>query len=159
MRDAQDAEDAVQEAYLRAYRSIATFRGDSPRAWMLAIVRNACYTALEAKHRLGTETVPLGVVDADGSAEEAAQLWDPDQRNPESALLRKREDQDIRRMVEALPIAFREALILREMGDLSYREIAEATATPIGTVMSRLARARRLLQRAWMRREEEEPGQ
>lgn len=154
MREPQDAEDAVQDAYLRAYRSFDTFRGANPRAWILTIVRNVCRTSLQSR-RLH-ETMPLMPDDEDGADPGAGAVADPVELDPEAALARKTEDQALRRLIAALPLAYRETLILREMEELSYQEIADATATPIGTVMSRLARARRLLQKAWMTRHGED---
>jgi len=142
--DAHDAQDVAQEAMLRAYRFFPGFRGDDARAWMLKIVRNTYYTQWrqdraheraaefdEELHSLGgDDALPaMGRVDA----------------NPESIVARAEDVRLLDRALAALPVEFREALVLRELEDLSYKEIAAALDIPIGTVMSRLARARRLL--------------
>jgi RNA polymerase sigma factor (sigma-70 family) len=154
--NSESAEDIVQEALLRAFRSIETFRGVEARAWLLTIVRNCFYTwARENRSRLGT--VPLGNTDEEwATAREdnavtggmsLANLQD----TPERTLLRKSEGTAVRAVIESLPEQFRETLVLREIEELSYREIAEVTGAPIGTVMSRLARAREMFATAWQR--------
>ena len=131
-----DAQDVAQEASLRAFRYFGSFRGDNPRAWLLSIVRNAFYTWLrknrpEKAVEINDET--LDIEDASANAETV---------NPQFA------DADaVRRAIAELPVEFREIVILREMEGFSYKEIAELAEVPIGTVMSRLARARKLLQR------------
>ena len=161
-RDPEAARDIVQEACLRAFRSIDACRGVDARPWLFAIVRNCFYTWAEAR-RSRPATVPL---DADGSALNGAPVGDPagvhgaiaaaepwiDDETPERAALRTSEVAAIRATIEALPEPFREVLVLRELEELSYREIAQATGVPIGTVMSRLARARELFAAAWQRR-------
>ena len=133
-RDATLAEDLVQEAFLRALDGFGGFRGEDPRAWLFAIVRNCLFSA----GRTGRRTAP-----AEGT-EEA-----PDEADsPETAVLRQSEALAVRRAIDALPEPFRETLVLRELEELSYRDIAEVTGAPIGTVMSRLARARALLAHA-----------
>ena len=147
-RDAEAAEDIVQDAYLRALRGFDGYRGGDPRAWILQIVRNRFYDW--ARERRLDRTVPLPA--AGGEADEAgADIPDPDAGTPEEALAGADEAQAVRAVVAGLPALFREALVLREMEDLSYREIAAVTGTPIGTVMSRLARARQLFGEAWRR--------
>lgn len=135
-----DAEDIVQEASLKAFRAIRSFgRGDA-RAWVLTIVRNTSYSWL-AKNR------PRSVVltdDLDMAARDRVDQWQGGE-TPETMLIAKIEAQEIRKALGALPIPFREVLVLREIHGLDYRTIAEVSAIPIGTVMSRLARARRLL--------------
>ena len=135
MPNEQDAQDAVQEAYLRAFRFFAGFRGDDARAWLLKIVRNACYSWLRAgrRHRDSTEFDET--------------LFTPDVQppNPEEAVLQNHSDTEVRRALETLPPNFREVLILRELEGMSYREIAEITGMPAGTVMSSLSRGRNRL--------------
>jgi RNA polymerase sigma factor (sigma-70 family) len=143
-RDATAAEDIVQEAFLRAFRAFGNFRGGAPKAWLFAIVRN-CFLDWAAG-RSGQERVLVDEGALTGAQAEAlANVADPDQDDPEVALLRRREAQTVRAVIENLPEPFRETLVLRELEELSYREIAALTAAPIGTVMSRLARARQML--------------
>jgi RNA polymerase sigma-70 factor (ECF subfamily) len=142
MRDAEAAEDVLQEAMVRALTYFAGFKGVNPRAWLLQIVRNTAYGALAVNR--GVETVPI----AEESDAPAAVALVSAADGPEAALLRARESRQVRALVAALPVELREALVLREFEALSYKEIAEATQTPIGTVMSRLWRARQLLARA-----------
>ena len=133
-----DAEDVVQDASLRAFRAIRSFAGGSARAWVLSIVRNTAYSWLR-KNR------PAAVVTVDDlEAVELAQAkpGDPDTPTPEAALLAKIDAEQLRAAIAALPAPFRETLVLRDIEGLDYREIAQATEVPIGTVMSRLARAR-----------------
>jgi RNA polymerase sigma-70 factor (ECF subfamily) len=141
-RDAHDAEDVVQEAYLRALQFFGGFRGGDGRAWLLAIVRNTCYTWLERKRAHKPATA------FDEETHGAA----PAAQGPDAQLLRQEDAQLLRRALEELPPEFREVIVLRELEDLSYRQIAEVTGAPIGTVMSRLARARERLQR-WATRQ------
>jgi RNA polymerase sigma factor (sigma-70 family) len=148
-RDAEAAEDIVQDAYLRALRGFDGYRGGDPRAWILQIVRNRFYDW--ARERRLDRTVPLPAA-AGGEADEAgADIPDPNAGTPEEALAGVDEALAVRAVVAGLPAPFREALVLREMEDLSYREIAAVTGTPIGTVMSRLARARQMFGEAWRR--------
>jgi len=133
-----DAEDVVQDASLRAFRAIRGFAGGSARAWVLSIVRNTAYSWLR-KNR------PAAVVTVDDlEAVELAQAnpGDPDTPTPEATLLAKVDAEQLRAAIAALPAPFRETLVLRDIEGLDYREIAQATEVPIGTVMSRLARAR-----------------
>jgi RNA polymerase sigma factor (sigma-70 family) len=130
-RDPVAADDVVQEAFLRAYRGFDGWRGGAPRAWLLAIVRN-CFLA--ARHHAGV-TAPL----------DEAEAVPFDAPTPEEALIGQDEAARLRREIERLPTVFREVLVLRELEELSYKEIATVVDAPIGTVMSRLARARHLL--------------
>jgi RNA polymerase sigma-70 factor (ECF subfamily) len=134
-RDDHGAEDVVQEAYLRALKSFGGFHGTDGRAWLLAIVRNTCYTWLQQKRARG----PTAAFDEaiHGVAAEAL--------NPETLLRRKEDRQAVQRAVEELPEELREVVVLRELEGLSYKEIAAVAAIPLGTVMSRLARARERL--------------
>jgi RNA polymerase sigma factor (sigma-70 family) len=143
-RDPDVAQDLVQDAFLRALRSFGTFRGEDARPWLLAIVRNRFLTW--ATSRRSERTVSL---EDDGTDAEASALPDPDQEDPEAALMRRDDITTLRDLIEALPSPFREVLVLREIEELSYQEIATVTGSPIGTVMSRLARARQVLQRSW----------
>ncbi|MGO9446353.1 MAG: sigma-70 family RNA polymerase sigma factor [Thiobacillaceae bacterium] len=140
LRDDQSAQDVVQDAYLRGLRYFDSFRGGDARPWLLGIVRNCCYTWL--KQRGSTEQVEFDEA-WDSRADEAHLNATPD--NPEQLLMRKQNMERIDRAIEALPLVFREVIVLREIEDLSYEQIAEAVAIPVGTVMSRLARARAML--------------
>src|ERR1700677_3018908 len=136
-----DAEDGVQDASLRAFRAIRGYAGGSARAWLLSIVRNTAYSWLR-KNR------PAAVVTVDDlEAVELAQAnpGDPEAPSPEAMLLAKIDAEQLRAAIAALPASFRETLVLRDIEGLDYREIAQATEVPIGTVMSRLARARHQL--------------
>jgi len=142
--DRADAEDIVQEASMRAFKNIRGFSGGDPRAWVLTIVRNTSYSWL-AKNR--PKLLVLSE-DLDQRAQESIENDEP--QTPETALIAKLEGQQVRKALASLPAPFREVLVLREIHDLDYRTIAEVAALPIGTVMSRLARARRLLTDAIM---------
>jgi RNA polymerase sigma-70 factor (ECF subfamily) len=143
LRNAADADDAVQECYLRALKHFDTFRGGPIRPWLFAILRNTCKAAYAQR----------GFADQE-LAEDAVPLWSEPQETPEAGVLRRRDEQSIRDMVSALPGPFQETIVLREINDLSYSEIAEIVGVPIGTVMSRLARARSMLRDAWLSAEE-----
>jgi RNA polymerase sigma-70 factor (ECF subfamily) len=142
-RDPVLSDDVVQDAVLRAYRAFGQFRGGSPRAWLLAIVRNCCRTA-QAGAGGGLSLV---IHESGLSAEAAAQLvQQPDPSpSPEEEVFRKAEADRVRSAIEAIPEPFREAVVLRDLEDLSYAEIAEVMGVPVGTVMSRLARGRAVL--------------
>jgi len=129
-----DAQDIVQEAYLRAFRFFAGFRGNDGRPWLLRIVRNTFYSWLE-KNRRGEATIPADETEDIGS-EDAI---------PEKLLIREADSKLLHQAIEELPIEFREVLVMRELEGMSYKEIADVAGLPIGTVMSRLARARRML--------------
>jgi RNA polymerase sigma-70 factor (ECF subfamily) len=134
-RNDRDAEDVVQEAFLRALRHFGTFKGGDARPWLLAIVRNTYYTWLK-HNRLPEETVPL-----EDEKEPAADDTD----DPEKLLLRESDRQLLRSALRLLPKEFLEVIVLREFEELSYKQIAEVIQIPSGTVMSRLARARKRL--------------
>ncbi|MGB9396753.1 MAG: sigma-70 family RNA polymerase sigma factor [Pseudolabrys sp.] len=136
-----DAEDVVQDASLRAFRAIREFAGGSPRSWLLSIVRNTAYSWLR-KNRPATI---FTVEDLEAVELENAKPGEPNDETPEAALIAKADAEQLRAAIAALPAPFRETLVLRDIEGLDYREIAEATEVPIGTVMSRLARARRRL--------------
>ena len=139
-RDPVAAEDIAQEALLKAFRGFAGCRGGEPKAWLLAIVRNA-YFDWRRRGR-GWETVPMDDDD------ETLQIADEGQPSAEHLLIAQGDAAALRAAIEALPEPFREALVLRDLEELSYKEIAQATGVPMGTVMSRLARARAMLGRA-----------
>jgi RNA polymerase sigma factor (sigma-70 family) len=145
MRNTDDAEDAVQECYLRALRHFDSYRGPAMKPWLLAILRNVCNNEFT---RRGRGEVPTDYA-RDESAAEEMPMWQEPQASAEKLVLRQQDSATIRRLVAELPEPFREAIVLREMNDLSYREIAEVAGVPVGTVMSRLARARALLRSAW----------
>ena len=143
-RNDADAADIVQEAVLRAYRYFDTYREGNAKSWLLRIVRRTCYSWLERNRP--ADVVPL---DAEAGYDEEG-LAAPHEASNTEALLQNRSD--LRRLdalVEALPAPLREVIVLRELNELGYREIAEVTGVPIGTVMSRLHRARSALRRAW----------
>jgi RNA polymerase sigma-70 factor (ECF subfamily) len=142
MRDGEAAEDVLQEAMVRALTYFASFRGINPRAWLLQIVRNTAYGSMALNR--GIVTVPI---DDDSDEGTAVELISGDD-DPEAALMRARGCRQVRALIAALPVELRETLVLREFEEFSYKEIAEATQTPIGTVMSRLWRARQLLSTA-----------
>src|SRR5271169_2931395 len=145
MRNTADAEDAVQECYLRALRHFDSYRGPAMKPWLLTILRNVCNAEFS---RRGKQEIPSDSFD-DEPAAEVLPMWQEPQASPETTLLRDRDDAAIRRLVAELPQPFREAIVLREVNDLSYQEIAEVAGVPLGTVMSRLARARAMLRAAW----------
>jgi len=135
-RDAAAAEDIAQEALLKAYRNIDALRGGEVKPWLLTIVRNAYF---DWRRRDNGRTVT-------GPAAEVAMAETPaEDTSAEDAVIRQGDVAALRRAIETVPEPFREALVLRDLEELSYREIAEITAVPMGTVMSRLARARRML--------------
>lgn len=142
LRQPHDAEDAVQDAALRAFRSFGGYAGGSPRAWLLAIVRNTCLTALERRRTEGNVIV---LADAGPVQERLYESARDPAPAPDAALVSEEERRRVQAAIAALPLQFREVLVLRELEELSYREIAEVVGAPIGTVMSRLARARERL--------------
>ncbi len=133
-RDDRDAEDVVQEACLRAFQFFDGFHGGNSRAWLLTIVRHTCYTWLQKNraHELAPFDEDLGAVDPEAG--------------PEELVLHNADQQRLRQALEELPVEFREVMILRELEGMSYKEIASVVGVPLGTVMSRLARARKRLQ-------------
>jgi RNA polymerase sigma-70 factor (ECF subfamily) len=152
LRNDHDAEDVTQEAIVRAFRFFDGFSGDNPRAWLLTVIRNSAYTFLQQNRarELGTEfdEVLHSEPASNGRTSET----------PEVLVLRSALQRFLNEAVEALPVEFREVFVLREMEGLSYKEIADVARIPIGTVMSRLSRARRELQAAVARREQAGSG-
>ena len=149
LRDPADAEDAVQECYLRALKHFDGYRGPAMKPWLFAILRNVCRA--EFARRAAS---PSTVLDDSPEVAEQTPLWHEEQQTPEAQVLRDHDAVTIRRLVNALAEPFRETFVLREINNLSYREIAEAVGAPVGTVMSRLARARAMLRSAWMAEQE-----
>jgi RNA polymerase sigma factor (sigma-70 family) len=143
--DRADAEDIVQEACLRAFRAIATFTGGNARAWVLAIVRNTAHSWIHKNRRVELVAVDDLETEERVQAERGAHIEELISVNPEADLIARADEAHLREEIEKLPAEFREALILRDIQGLEYREIAEITSVPVGTVMSRLARARRRL--------------
>lgn len=130
-----DASDVVQEASLRALKFVDGYRGENGRAWFLSIVRNTCYTWLKAKNSAEAEPLLEDALPAGASS-------------PEALVMKEIDIQLLRAAIEELPVEFREVIILRELQELSYEDVARVAGIPIGTVMSRLARARgRLVER------------
>jgi RNA polymerase sigma-70 factor (ECF subfamily) len=150
LRDANDAEDAVQECYLRALKHFDGYRGPAMKPWLCAILRNVCRAEYARRASSPTDTID----DVPDSAEQTP-LWHEAQETPEAQVLRQKDASAIRRLVEALAEPFRETFVLREIHNLSYREIADVAEVPVGTVMSRLARARAMLRTAWLAQQEQ----
>lgn len=139
---ASDADDVVQDAYLRAFRFFDGFHGDNARAWLLAIVRNTWFTEWRRRSDAADDTP----YDAALHDDERLPGWVDEIGNDPETLAVRRDDVDlIHRALGVLPVEYREVLVLRELEDMSYRDIATVAGVPIGTVMSRLARGRRLL--------------
>jgi len=134
-RNEDDAKDMAQEAYLRAFKFFDAFRGADGRAWLLTIVRNTCYTWLQQNRAHDTTTM----------FDEEIHSVDSDTSNPATLVLQSADHQILRQALDELPAEFREAVVLRDLEGFSYKEIAEITNIPAGTVMSRLARARERL--------------
>jgi RNA polymerase sigma-70 factor, ECF subfamily len=145
LRDTADAEDAVQECFLRALRHFDSYRGPAMKPWLLAILRNVCNA--EFARRSAQPLPPDGKEDTRGVDDPP--LWQEPQASPEAELLRQRDDDAMRRLIAALPAQYRETIVLCDINDLSYRDIADVLGVPIGTVMSRLARAREMLRERW----------
>jgi RNA polymerase sigma-70 factor, ECF subfamily len=136
LRDKANAEDATQEALLRAYRFFGGYRSGDARAWLLQIVRNSCYTLL----RKNRPQEDISEIDEDAMPSDAP--------SPEALAIASHNRERVARALEELPVHFREILVLRELEGCSYKEIATITSHPIGTVMSALARGRRQLREA-----------
>ena len=150
-RSSVDADDIVQDAVLRAYRGFDMLRGADVKAWLLTIVRNCHATARKQQRRQATEQLPEEHDPAFGHALVATTP------TPESASIERDEARTLERLMANLPDDYREILVLREIEDMHYREIAAVMNVPIGTVMSRLARARAALRKDWLRQNEGEP--
>jgi RNA polymerase sigma-70 factor (ECF subfamily) len=148
LRNPADAEDAAQECYLRAYRHFDTFHGSAIKPWLLAILRNVCRAEYARRSAMSTVST-----ESEDSQSCAAPMWQNAQESPETAALQRLDAETAQGLIASLPEPFRETIVLREINDLSYREIADIIDAPVGTVMSRLARARSLLREAWMAKE------
>src|ERR1043165_4086126 len=150
LRDASDAEDAVQECYLRALKHFHTYRGPAMKPWLFAILRNVCRAEYARR-----ASAPSPTLDDTPESAEQPPMWHEEQQTPETAVLKDRDAVTIRKLVDALAEPFKETFVLREINNLSYREIAEVVGAPVGTVMSRLARARAMLRTAWLAEQEQ----
>jgi RNA polymerase sigma-70 factor (ECF subfamily) len=146
-RSDHDAEDIVQEAYMRAFRFFDGFRGGDSRSWLLTIVRNTCYTWLRQNQAHRTATA---------FDEEIHSAIGDDASNAETAILQSADNQLVRQALDDLPVEFREVLVLRELEGLSYKEIARIADIPVGTVMSRIARARKQIEQSLANRMKKE---
>ena len=144
-RNGPDAEDIVQEAYLRAFTFFDSFYGDDGRAWLLTIVRNTFYTWHQQNQTQNTEFDEQSHSANSVTCENVAVAHQVD-NNPENILLQKDSQAQLLRALQALPLAFREVMVLRELEELSYKQISVIIGIPVGTVMSRLGRGRGLLQ-------------
>ncbi|MBV8792146.1 MAG: sigma-70 family RNA polymerase sigma factor [Pseudolabrys sp.] len=152
MSNAADADDAVQECYLRAFRHFGGYRGPAIKPWLFAILRNVCYAAHSKNSGLVfTDATSTG-------SDDAVPVWREAEETPEGAAVRRHDAGTMRRMIQDLPPEFREVIVLREIEDLPYRDIANVVGVPIGTVMSRLARGRAMLRRAWTAAEAKDDG-
>jgi RNA polymerase sigma factor (sigma-70 family) len=150
LRDAVEAEDAVQECYLRALKHFDSYRGPAMKPWLFAILRNVCRAEFARRAH-----APSGAVEELPEDAEQTPLWQEAAETPEAQMVRRWDADTVRRIVTALAEPFRETFVLREIHNLSYREIANVVEAPVGTVMSRLARARTMLRSAWMAAEEQ----
>jgi RNA polymerase sigma factor (sigma-70 family) len=147
LRNSDDADDAVQECYLRALRHFDSFRGQAIKPWLMAILRNVCRSEFARRAQ-------FTAADADADlADNVVPLWQEPEGTAETELVRVQDADTISSLLAELPLPFREAIVLRDINGLSYREIAEVIDAPVGTVMSRLARARSLLRAAWSKSE------
>jgi RNA polymerase sigma factor (sigma-70 family) len=149
LRNAADAEDAVQECYLRALKHFDGYRGPEIKPWLFAILRNVCHAEFARR-----ASSPTGSIEDVAETAEQPPLWSEAPETPEAQMVRGSDANMIRRLVTALAEPFRETFVLREIHNLSYREIADIVGAPVGTVMSRLARARAMLRSAWLAEQE-----
>ena len=150
--NAADADDATQECYLRAFRHFDGFQGPAIKPWLFAILRNVCHAS---RARAG-QTVPSADPVGETGSGDPMPLWSEAPLTPEAELLRQYDADTIRGLVAALPYQFREVIVLREISGMAYRDIAAIADIPIGTVMSRLARARLMLRNGWLAAEHAE---
>jgi len=146
-RNEHDAEDIAQESYLRAFKFFDGFHGTDARAWLLAIVRNTCYTWLHQNR--GRETM--------ASFDEEIHTIENEASNPAKLVLKSDDREMLKEALEELPVEFREVVVSRDLEELSYKQVAEVANIPLGTVMSRLARARERLKRILCTRLKEKP--
>jgi RNA polymerase sigma-70 factor, ECF subfamily len=149
LRDAADADDAVQECYLRALKHFHTYQGPAIKPWLFAILRNVC----NAEYARRAHAPSTGADELPENAEQAP-LWHEAEETPEAAIVKRHDIGTIRRLIAGIAEPFRETLVLREIENLSYREISDVAEVPVGTVMSRLARARAMLRSAWLAEQE-----
>lgn len=149
LRDPADADDAVQECYLRALKHFHTYQGPAIKPWLFAILRNVC----NAEYARRANAPATGADELTEDAEKAP-LWHEAEETPEAAIVKRHDAGTVRRLISALAEPFRETFVLREIENLSYREIADVADVPVGTVMSRLARARAMLRSAWLAEQE-----
>jgi RNA polymerase sigma-70 factor (ECF subfamily) len=147
-----DAEDVVQDAYMRAFRYFDAFQGGNFRVWLLTIVRNAFMTWVRENRSGRMVFVPDTPLAESADTDETA--WGSKPRDPEALLMDSIDSQTLNRLMEKLPSEYREVLLLREVEDLAYKEIADVTGVPMGTVMSRLSRARLALRKLWLEQAE-----
>ena len=145
LRNDADADDVTQEAYVRAYRFFDSFHGGNAKTWLLTIVRHACYSWLK-QHRAEKSTMPFDEQQHSANSDDPADGNSPYTASPETLHFQDADRRLLHQYLDELPLEFRETLVLRELEGLSYKEISSVMDTPIGTVMSRLARARGLLQ-------------
>jgi RNA polymerase sigma-70 factor (ECF subfamily) len=144
-RSAADADDIVQDAVLRAFRGFEGMRGAEPKAWLLTIVKNCCATRMSQQQRRSQVPLPEEHDVEDGHA------MISETPGPEAETIRQEQQRVLERLLTLLPDEHREVLVLRELEEMDYRQIAAVTHVPIGTVMSRLARARAALKTSWQR--------
>ncbi len=144
VRDEHNAHDVVQEAYLRAFRYFDSFKGGDARPWLMGIVRNTCFSWMR-EHGGAADQVEF---DDERDSDTSNPAFDRVDGNPEALLLQKLERGRVNAAIQQLPPVFREVLVLRALEEMSYEEIAQIAGVPLGTVMSRLSRARRLLRSA-----------
>jgi len=153
IHDHQDAEDVMQDAILRAYKFLDACRDETSRQWVIRIVRNACYDWLSSAANLPVGFADIDPNDADGVLF-SADAFGEERLSPEALVIQEERKANLQTLIAELPPEFREVIILREWEDFSYKEIAEIVGIPVGTVMSRLSRARAILQTEWTRRYE-----
>jgi RNA polymerase sigma-70 factor (ECF subfamily) len=149
-RNDHDAEDVVQDAFMRAHRYLDSLRGDNARPWLLQIVRNTCFTWLR-------DNRPAELVSLDDGENGTLDVAGPEAAEPPAHAMRNADRLRLNEALAGLPFVFREVLVLRELEDLSYRDIARIADIPLGTVMSRLSRARALLRSVWVDRPGDQP--